>query len=58
MSGYAETAIEHRRILQAGQDYIQKPFTPESLAKKVQTALRRLTDDRTKGEAAGHGSPD
>jgi hypothetical protein len=58
MSGYAETAIEHRRILQAGQDYIQKPFTPESLAKKVQTALQRLTDDRTKGEVAGHGSPD
>jgi CheY-like chemotaxis protein len=57
MSGYAETAIEHRRILQVGQEYIQKPFTPESLAKKVKAVLEHAADDCTK-EAAEQGSPD
>lgn len=55
MSGYTETAIEHRGILQAGQDYIQKPFTPESLAKKVKAVLERMAHDGSKEEAAGQG---
>ena len=58
MSGYTETAIEHRGILQAGLDYIQKPFTPESLAEKVKAVLARPVDDRSKEEAAGHSSSD
>jgi len=39
MSGYTENAIAHRGILDAGLDYIQKPFTPESLAEKVREVL-------------------
>jgi two-component system cell cycle sensor histidine kinase/response regulator CckA len=39
MSGYTENAIAHRGILDAGVDYIQKPFTPESLAEKVREVL-------------------
>jgi PAS domain S-box-containing protein len=39
MSGYTETAIAHRGILDPGLEYIQKPFTPESLAEKVREVL-------------------
>jgi hypothetical protein len=39
MSGYTEDAIAHRGILDAGLEYIQKPFTPESLAAKVREVL-------------------
>jgi CheY-like chemotaxis protein len=39
MSGYTENAVAHRGILDTGLDYIQKPFTPESLAKKVREVL-------------------
>ena len=39
MSGYTENAIAHLGILDAGLDYIQKPFTPESLADKVREVL-------------------
>jgi CheY-like chemotaxis protein len=35
MSGYTENAFVHRGILDPGLDYIQKPFTPESLAERV-----------------------
>ena len=60
MSGYTETAIEHRGILQSGLEYIQKPFTPESLAEKVKAVLARATEGRSPSteEAAGHGSSD
>lgn len=39
MSGYTENAIAHRGILDTGIDYIQKPFTPDSLAEKVREVL-------------------
>ena len=41
MSGYPQDAITHRGILDQGVDYIQKPFTPNSLAKKVREVLGR-----------------
>jgi CheY-like chemotaxis protein len=39
MSGYTENAITHRSILDGELNYIQKPFTPESLAGKVREVL-------------------
>jgi two-component system cell cycle sensor histidine kinase/response regulator CckA len=46
MSGYTEDAVAHRGILDTGVDYIQKPFTPESLAIKVREVLDRLKTQR------------
>ncbi len=39
MSGYTETAIAHQGIPERDLDYIQKPFTPESLARRVREIL-------------------
>jgi|SRR5579871_54701 len=39
MSGYTDNAIAHRGILDSGVDYIQKPFTPRTLAQKVREVL-------------------
>lgn len=39
MSGYPQEAITHQGVLDQGVDYIQKPFTPKSLAKKVRAVL-------------------
>jgi len=39
MSGYTNNAIVHHGILEEGMNYIQKPFTLESLARKVREVL-------------------
>jgi len=39
MSGYTEDAIAHRGVLEAGALLISKPFTQESLARKIREAL-------------------
>ena len=39
MSGYPQEAITHQGVLDQGVDYIQKPFTPKSLEKKVREVL-------------------
>jgi CheY-like chemotaxis protein len=39
MSGYMDNAIVHHGILEPGTNFIHKPFTPESLARKVQEVL-------------------
>jgi len=43
MSGYTDNAIAHHGILEEGIDYIQKPFTLESLLNRVRELLDRQT---------------
>ena len=49
ISGYSGELIAHRGILDAGVDYLPKPFTPDSLVAKV---LEVLGADRPKSQGA------
>jgi PAS domain S-box-containing protein len=39
LSGYADESIVHRGVLEPGLAFLQKPFSPESLARKVREML-------------------
>jgi len=44
MSGYTDDAIVHHGILDADTPFIQKPFTPDSLLRKVRDVLDKVRD--------------
>jgi DNA-binding response OmpR family regulator len=39
MSGYDATAVADRGVLEQGDDFIQKPFTMRTLARRVREVL-------------------
>jgi two-component system, cell cycle sensor histidine kinase and response regulator CckA len=39
MSGYTDDAIVHHGVLDADIPFIQKPFSPDELARKVREVL-------------------
>jgi two-component system, cell cycle sensor histidine kinase and response regulator CckA len=39
MSGYTDEAMMHHGILESGAPFLQKPFLPETLARKVREVL-------------------
>jgi len=45
VSGYTDDVIAHRGVLDAGVEYLQKPFTPNSLARRVREIF---------GQRSGH----
>jgi hypothetical protein len=39
MSGFTENALGHHGVLEANSPFLQKPFSPELLARRIRDAL-------------------
>jgi hypothetical protein len=42
MSGYTSDAVLHNGIVAEGTPFLQKPFTPDGLARKIRSVLDNL----------------
>ena len=52
VSGYTDETIASHRLLASGASFLQKPFTPESLARKVRDVLDRPATAVVEGSRA------
>jgi len=39
MSGYTDSAVVHQGVLNEGANFIQKPFSPDDLARKIRAVI-------------------
>jgi CheY-like chemotaxis protein len=53
MSGYTQTGVEQRALVDPSQAFIQKPFAPQALLEAVRSALDRRTPQPELGGDAG-----
>jgi two-component SAPR family response regulator len=45
MSGYTDRTIVNHGVLAPGLNFLEKPFSPEGLARKVREVLDKQIDD-------------
>jgi len=41
MSGYTDDAVTRHGVLEPGSAYVQKPFTPDAIVRRVREVLDR-----------------
>jgi two-component system, cell cycle sensor histidine kinase and response regulator CckA len=52
MSGYTSDALAQRQVVDPGTPFLQKPFTPDALARKVREVLDTAFPARTSGPSS------
>jgi two-component system cell cycle sensor histidine kinase/response regulator CckA len=55
ISGYTDAEMVRRGLLETGQPFLQKPFTPEAMSREIARLLRK--GELTTGEHAGASQP-